>query len=305
MTESARVILASSDRVFERELDIDRGVEVEGRQTERWSMSPPVPGVLILNVWEIYHRMKLMMIKTETGHYQLLRSINGRNYTLVHDHATEIFNVFYIDEGVAAFSATDGWWITTTTGRTWDVLNEGPPSKSATVIWTNEEGEWVIIAVGNDRKIYRIEYPGGAWEEVFDTRPIWAGKWYPTIVGSPISIVVGAGPHIIRSGNLGDDWENVHTLPESEVVKSITAASHSNMPVHLIETDIDGEYRFYLSHDDCDTLQLNQTRYNSVASVAAVIPTNQSVERSMFAILGRRTPESALSYKIINEEGVQ
>lgn len=301
INERARIILSGSDRLFEREVGPDRGVEVEGRDVETWGMSPPISGLAIVNVWEIYHRMKLVLTRTEAGHYLLYRSINARDYAQVHDHATEIFNVFYIDEGVAVFSATDGWWSTTNTGKTWSKINSGPASRAAAVIWTSEENEWAIVAVGNDKKIYRMTFPGGEWAEVFDTASIWTGKRYSAIAGSPVSIIAGVGPYVIRSENLGTDWDVVQTFSESEVVKSIVAAGHSTMPIYLIETDTDGVSKLYWSHDDGDSIQLDATRYDSVTGVAAVIPTNEPHEAPLFAILGKRAPDSSQSYKLVSE----
>lgn len=300
--EKGRIVIASSDRVFERDVEPRRDVPVENSGQDTWGMSFPLSAVSIVSVFEIFHQIKVALTRTESNHYQVMRSINGRDYSLVHDHETTIFGIFYIDDGIAVFSATDGWWATTNTGKTWTKINSGPAAKVATTIMTDEDGEWSLVAYGTDRKFYRMVYPGGSWAEIFDSSSIWSGKWYPALVGSPVSLIAGVGPYVIRSEDLGDNWSVVQTFDESEIVKTISAAANSSMPIHLIETDTDGTHKFYWSRNDCDSVQMGETRYDSVASVRSVIPTGGENETPLFAILGKRSEDNAQSYKLISEE---
>jgi len=106
-----------------------------------------------------------------------------KKYTLVHNHSTEIYNLFWLDDGHVLFSAADGWWATTDTGLVWNRLDlwaSSPAARNLTAVGL-QEGSWILVAYGQDHKIYRCAYPGGQWSEVFDTTAIHSDKWYPAM----------------------------------------------------------------------------------------------------------------------------
>ena len=106
--EVSKLVIASGDRIMSRALG-DEGTPT----TDAWQVSSPIPGARIINTWQIYNNIWLALTVTENGHYCIYRTINLQKYILVHDHATRIFNIFYVDDGHVLFSADDGWWATT------------------------------------------------------------------------------------------------------------------------------------------------------------------------------------------------
>ena len=83
-----------------------RALGEQGPATDSWELSSPIPGVRIINTWQVYQLIWLALVKDEAGHYQIFRSIDLHNYTLVHDHATEIYNLFWVDDGHMIFCAS-------------------------------------------------------------------------------------------------------------------------------------------------------------------------------------------------------
>ncbi len=112
----------------------------------QWQVSPAIPGARIINTWEIYHRIWLVLARFDDGHYKIFRTVNQRDYTLVHDHETRIHNIFYVDEGHAVFCADDGWYFTVNTGTTWAEADEGVlgpiPDEGVLV---PEYDDWTVI----------------------------------------------------------------------------------------------------------------------------------------------------------------
>lgn len=307
MIERPRLTLSVSDRILEREIIPDDdpimadGMEFAAKRGANvWTASSPISGVEIVNSWEIFHRIKLVLTRTEAGHFELARSINSVRFNRVHDHATEIYNVYYIDEGVAVFAATDGWWHTTSTGKTWAELAYAVPGARNMAAVQTGEVEWALLPYSTDKKIYSMVYPfDGAGSEVFDSTSIWTGKWHPAIAGNVVCVLAGVGPYLIRSEDLGETWSVIQTFGESEIIKSITVSTRSNMPTFLIETDTDGICKFYWSEDAGDSLVLNETRFEAISDVQSVIPTSKEDEAPMFVILGKRSQDSPSEYKIV------
>jgi len=114
--ETSRIVLLSKDRV------ISKIVREGGTLTEdhAWIMSTPVPGT-ILNTWEIYHKVQIVLSRADSGNYQIFRSDNLITYSLVHDHAhaLPVHDMFLVNDGYMLFCADDGWWGTTDTGISW------------------------------------------------------------------------------------------------------------------------------------------------------------------------------------------
>jgi hypothetical protein len=299
--EEAKLVLVAAERVMSRIVG-----EPEDPMTERWELSSPIPGVRVINTWQIYHGIWLALTKTATGHYQIYRSIDLQKYRLVHDHNTEIYNLFWLDDGHMLFLATDGWWKTTSTGASWSELDLGEPAPAAKSLATIPltAGKWQMIAYGQDRKIYVAEYPGGTWAEAYDASR-WLGKWYPAIAGSAAGILAGAGDKLIRSMEKGaaDTWQEIHELDGT--VKNIVASNQSKNPTFLIVVEAeDGQTeKFYRTYDLGDSIESVISRMDSTVAVASVTPTGQSDISTTFAVLGKRQADGKAAYKLLTEEG--
>lgn len=304
MTEDPKLIISASDRIMHRTIS-DADAINEGNV---WALSNPIPGARILNTWEIYHGMMLVLATTEGGHYCIYRSIDRKNYVLVHEHNTRIYGLFYIDEGHAIFCASDGWWSTRNTGVVWNELSAVPDSmvpiaKTACILQVAESA-WYIFAYGEDHKLYRREYPGDhEWSEVCDTTALWGDKWYPALAGSPVGILAGAGNKLLRSLAAGEIGSWVGIQEVEGTIKSIVASNQSNQPTFLIEVEQpDGETsKLYWSCDNGDSLIPDMSRMNAVSSVQSVYLTGTDEKQTMFAVLGKRAAGGQSSIKIIEE----
>jgi len=175
-----------------------------------------------------------------------------------------------------------------------------PVAKAMAVIGLST-GSWALVAYAEDHRIYRAVYPGGEWEEVYDTTTIWNDKWYPAIAGGPIGILAGAGSKLLRSLDAGETWTVMRDL--GSVIKSIVVSNQSTTPVFAITveptpgSDID---KIYLSYDLGDSLAEDANRAGSISSVQSVVPTGTNEVQTMFTVLGKRTADSAKQdYKII------
>jgi len=298
--ELPKIILSSSDRVMSRALG-DEGTPT----TDAWQVSGPIPGARIVNTWQIYNNIWLALTVTEGGHYCIYRTINLQSYTLVHDHSTRIFNIFYVDDGHVVFAAEDGWWATTDTGRTWSELSlgEAPHIKAAAVI-PLDGSRWALVAYGQDHKIYYCEYPGGTWEETYDASS-WNGKWYPALAGCAVGVLAGLGDQLIRSDRVGmlDSWYVLQKV--NGIIKSIVISNQSTTPTFLIVVEgTNGEEidKLYWTHDMGDSLVADLNRASPVAAVQSVTPTGSSEIQTVFVVLGKRTPDGSSDLQIITEE---
>jgi len=155
--EVPKVVLAGSDRLMHR--DVGSGVEVE-TESNIWTLTQPVSGCMTINTWQIFKGIRLVLTKTEPGHYQILRTANNlRSFSLVHDHASEIYNLFWLDDGHMIFCASDGWWASIDSGMNWLQLwfEIGVEARSLAVI-SLSDSSWRLIAYGFDHKIYETDY---------------------------------------------------------------------------------------------------------------------------------------------------
>ena len=274
--ELPKIILSSSDRIMHRVIDKDP--ESPRSEYGSWAMSDPIPGVRIVNTWEVYHNMHLVLTVTEEGHYNIFWSLDLKKYSLVHSHQMAILNLFYIDEGHMLFSAEDGWWKTTDTGLTWLSLGEGPVARSAVSIATSCNS-WVLIAYGQDHKLYSRSYPQGEWSETFDTNKIWQGQWYPAMAGSPEGILVGAGTKLLRFG-IDGAWKQVAEVDGT--IKSIVVSDQSNQPTFLIEVEKTGQSKLYWTYDLGDSIIPDLNRVSPISSVQSVYPTGTEKLQTIF-----------------------
>lgn len=303
--ELPTLTISASDRIMTRPIEQDP--ESPRYEQDQWEVSQPLPGVRIINSWQIYHKMWLVLAVTDGGIYNIFLSVGGR-FTLVHSHPSKIYNLFYVDDGHCLFCADDGWYFTVNTGTTWTEADEGvlgaaaysPVAKAMAVIGLST-GSWALVAYAEDHRIYRAVYPGGEWDVAYDTTTIWTDKWYPAIAGGPAGILAGAGSKLLRSLDAGETWTVLRDL--GSVIKSIVVSNQSTTPIFAITveptpgSDID---KIYLSYDLGDSLAEDANRAGSISSVQSVVPTGTNEVQTMFTVLGKRTADSTKQdYKII------
>jgi hypothetical protein len=297
--EVSKLVVASGSHIMSR--------ATTGDTLDRWELSSPIPGMRIINTWQIFNRIWLALALTEDGHYNLFRSIDLQKYSLVHEHQSRIYGLFFVDDGHMLFCAEDGWWATTDTGVTWtEAIDDLCMEVQATAmsIIALAAGSWRLIAYGMDHKIYSRDYPVGMWSEVYDTNSIWTDKWYPAIAGCSVGILAGAGNQLLRSSSLGESgsWSQIQTV--DGVIRDIVVSNQSNLPVFLIivaPMGGDEPDKIYLSYDMGDSLVPDANRSGPIASVQAVTPTGTSELQTTFALLGKRTPDGNQSVRLIQE----
>jgi len=297
--EVSKLVIASGDRIMSR--------ATTGDTLDRWELSSPIPGMRIINTWQIFNRIWLALALTEDGHYNIFRSIDLQKYSLVHEHQSRIYGLFFVDDGHMLFCAEDGWWATTDTGVTWEeaiddlCMEVRAPAISIIALGA---GAWRLIAYGLDHKIYSRDYPIGMWSEVYDTNEIWTDKWYPAIAGCSVGILAGAGSYLLRSDSLGEggSWSTIQTV--DGVIRDVVVSNQSNLPVFLIvvtPTGGDEIDKVYLSYDMGDSLVADASRAGLVASVQAVTPTGTGELQTTFALVGKRTSDGTQSIRLIQE----
>jgi len=120
--ELPTLTISASDRIMTRPIEQDP--ESPRYEQDQWEVSQPLPGVRIINSWQIYHKMWLVLAVTDGGIYNIFLSVGGR-FTLVHSHPSKIYNMFYVDDGHCLFCAGDGWYFTVNTGTVWTEADEG------------------------------------------------------------------------------------------------------------------------------------------------------------------------------------
>jgi|GEM_PF-1154640 len=158
-TELPTVTIASSDKLLQKFVESDP--ESPYYESDQWTVSDPVPGVRIINTWQIYPNIWLTLTATEDGQYNIYRSMGIQSPVLVHAHDCEIYNIFYVDDGVALFSAEDGWWASVNTGAEWVALWHGmsfPKANALAKVDLGGIGTWALLAYAEDHKIYYCEY---------------------------------------------------------------------------------------------------------------------------------------------------
>jgi hypothetical protein len=292
--EVPMLVISANDRI------ISRPVVAEAEDTShQWAISSPIPGYRIINTWQIYNKIWAVLARAEGGNYNIFRSLDLHRYTLVHSHASEIYDIYYIDDGHAIFCAADGWWATTDAGVTWDEVEELTtlPTGALAVVQL-EEHLWALVAYGWDRKIYYAEYPGGDFAEVYDATGV-LGKWHPAISGGPVGVLAGAGDKLLRSDDAGENFYVVQTVEGT--VKSVVVSNQSNQPVFLItvEPAAGDTDKLYWTYDLGDSLVQDLSRVGPVSSVQSVTPTGSGEPQTMFAVMGRRAAGQAASCKIL------
>lgn len=141
--ELPTLTISASDRIMTRPIEQDP--ESPRYEQDQWEVSQPLPGVRIINSWQIYHKMWLVLAVTDGGIYNIFLSVGGR-FTLVHSHPSKIYNLFYVDDGHCLFCADDGWYFTVNTGTAWTEADEdvlGPiPDEDVLV---PEYDDWTVI----------------------------------------------------------------------------------------------------------------------------------------------------------------
>jgi len=155
--ELPKLVLAANDCLMQRSIGSSEETEME---SNIWTQSAQVPGIRIINTWQIYKGVWLVLVKTELGNYQILHSTDLRNFSLVFDYASEILNLYWIDDGLMILCAQDDWWITGDTGVGWFHLPHGdicPRARSLAVV-PLQEGSWSLVAYGEDHKIYAYNF---------------------------------------------------------------------------------------------------------------------------------------------------
>jgi hypothetical protein len=267
---------------------------------DRWELSSPVPGIRILNTWQIYRGIWLVLAITDGGQYNIFRSVCLQGYELVHTHATEIYGIYYVDDGHALFCATDGWWASPDAGLSWSEVTLGgdhvPKARTAAII-PLRDGYWVVVAYDQNRKIYRCVYPGGSWAEEHDTA--YTEKWYPALAGCAVGVLAGAGNQLLRSYDTGETWEALREV--AGTIKSIAISGQSDLPIFLFTIETEEGDKLFFSHDLGDSLEQVASRVGAITSVQAVTPTGTNEMQTIFAVLGKREADGVTQFRIIQE----
>lgn len=301
--EHAELVMSAGDMIFDTPVD-ENLVSFAG---SCWTASNPFPWKRLVGIWSIHHRINIVLAvnDTEDGKkYTIYRTTDGVSYTPVRTHDSEIYNIFYLDDGIALFSADDDWWETVDTGRTWYPigLTQPHPSRTATVIPLNEF-EWCVVAVGLDRVIRAMVYPDHCvcygWEELLDLSHI-ESSFEPVVAGNAVCVIAGAGSRLWRTDFLGEDgWGLIHDFGASSYVKRLVVSGYSSRPVFLAEVYKNGKSEIWWSKDAGDTWIMNETRYDTIESAQAVIPTANDIEKAIFAVVGRRDSGTGYETKLI------
>jgi hypothetical protein len=300
--EHAELVMSAGDMIFDTPVD-ENLVSFAG---SCWTASNPLPWKRLIGVWSIHHRINIVLAVNDTPDggekYTIYRTLNGVDYIPVHTHDTEIYNIFYLDDGIALFSADDDWWITTNTGLLWERMNLNEPCPAYTaVIVPMDEFDWYIIAVGFDRVIRKLRYPntGDGWEVLLDLSHI-ESSFEPVVAGNAVCVIAGAGSRLWRTDFLGEDgWGLIHDFGASSYVKRLVVSGYSSRPVFLAEVYKNGKSEIWWSKDAGDTWIMNETRYDTIESAQAVIPTANDIEKAIFAVVGRRDSGTGYETKLI------
>lgn len=277
-----------------------------------------IPGTSIISALEIYKGNTIILTRNADGSHQIRRSIDQTNYDVVHTHPTEIYGIFSVDMGIAVFCATDGWWITLDSGRTWNDMGQddyriidsvdvmdglkvrytrpeqletrGPQARAA-VTW-EVEGGWEVLAYGNDHKVYHATFDRsgnmGCWTVVYEGSSLWTGEWYPAMSGSSIGVLVGNGPYIVRC----DDavWKAV--AKTRGIVQNILVSDQTSRPAFLITIELpDHTNDLMWTYDMGSTLVADMNRVSPASTVAAAYPTGADHNESWFLVTGKRSPD--------------
>lgn len=291
------IVMAQGEKIVSRGI-----VEDEDDPRSAWQVSSPIPGNQIINSWQIYKNIWVVLAKSDAGKYCIFRSINRRKYNLVHEHDVKILNMFWLTDGQMIFSAEDGWWIGKKSGLTWEEISfETAIQAQNMAIIPTDEGEWAFVAYAVDKKIYYCEYPGGDWEVAYDATNVLE-RFIPAIAGSAIGILAATGKSLIRSVGLGapGTWIKIQDL--EMYITDIIISDRSNTPVFLLTTESeDGSdiQKLFWSYDLGDSLIPEVSRLGSVTAAQSVIPTGENELRSQFVVLARRQPEAATTLRII------
>lgn len=296
MTEISQLIIGADDRVMSRDIPDEAAV------AEPWRVSLPISG-RVIGVWRIYQGIQVALIES-AGKFKLLRSEDAIHWTVVHSHDTEIYGLWYLDDGHMIFSATDGWWKTTDTGVVWTQFSEVHPSYSAIAILGADDPSrfWHLVAYGTDKVVRYLNYPDGEWAESVDSADYWTGKWYPAIAGSYGGVFIGVGPYLMRSSAFGASaWQTVQTF--DGIIKRILFSDQGHVPTVLIEVEAYDSTAslFYRSYDMGDSVTADRTRVGPVADAQSVYPTATSQRQTRFAVLGRRSLAGSMSCVLIDE----
>lgn len=220
--EEVTLVVGSGDRVFSRGVSDAEETSTGGW----WSMSSPIPGAVILSSIEIYHRVWVVLTRTESGQYQLFRTVDLQNYELVHTHDAEIYQIHFLDDGHAIFAAEDGIYATIDAGWHWSrvgVNHLNGVKKISTVRMS--EVWWRLFTYAADKRVYRCDIElqpfsrSLGWEETFGASGIcdypystMAAKSQPS--GSPLGWeesfgASGFDDYPVKLLSIPVDWESI------------------------------------------------------------------------------------------------
>jgi len=186
-----------------------------------WWKSEPFPGSIedIGEPIHIYGQYHVCIVKKTDGTYSIYRTRNaGKSWIEVYNTSYIIYTLAMIDYGWVIGSTSHGWIESRIdSGYTWSEISTFAPN-CKTIINIDDD----VLFAHDGRKIWRSTDFAHTWSKVLDSarwtsEPYhwgesssrdfsWNSDSYPAIAGANQSILVGFGPYLVISTDVGKTW---------------------------------------------------------------------------------------------------
>jgi hypothetical protein len=187
-----------------------------------WWKSEPFPGDVsrIGQPLHVYGSSHVCICNMADGTYSIYRSNNeGKSWSQVYNTASTIYSIQLIDYGWAIASTSTGWIHSSAdSGTTWTSLSSQAPGCKNFINISSD------VFFGHDGdSVWKSLDHGANWSKVLSrtrwySKPFhlgnswgsgwfsWTGKSYPAIAGEDETVLVGFGPYLVISEDLGQTW---------------------------------------------------------------------------------------------------
>lgn len=185
-----------------------------------WWKSEPFPGSIekIESPIHVYGQYHVCIVKKTDGTYSIYRTKNyGKSWVEVYNTPHIIYTLTRIDYGWIIGSTSTGWIESKLdSGLTWTALSSFAPG-CKTVINISDD----ILFAHDGSKVWRSTDNGATWSIVLNKAgwisyksvtggPTRSFKWnsiaYPALAGTGETVLVGFGPYLNISFDLGNSW---------------------------------------------------------------------------------------------------